>query len=56
MKNAITCILFRNVAGLPPKAVRFGGWEAKGINGQNLGHYLSAISACYAATGARKNG
>jgi hypothetical protein len=48
--------LFRNVAGLPPKAVRFGGWEAKGINGQNLGHYLSAISACYAATGARKNG
>ncbi len=42
---------FRNVAGLPPKAVRFGGWEAKGVNGQNLGHYLSAISACYAATG-----
>ena len=46
---------FRRVAGLPKKAERYGGlWEGKGINGQTLGHYLSAISACYAATGDRR--
>ncbi len=42
---------FRAQAGLPEKAKRYGGWEARGINGHSLGHYLSAISALYAATG-----
>ncbi|MEO7340305.1 MAG: beta-L-arabinofuranosidase domain-containing protein, partial [Luteolibacter sp.] len=42
---------FRAQAGLPEKAKRYDGWEARGINGHSLGHYLSAISALYAATG-----
>lgn len=43
---------FRRVAGLPAKAVRYEGrWEGGGINGHILGHYLTALSACYAATG-----
>ena len=42
---------FRAQAGLPEKARRYGGWEARGINGHSLGHYLSAVSALYAATG-----
>ncbi len=43
---------FRRVAGLPAKAVRYPGrWEGGGINGHILGHYLTALSACYAATG-----
>lgn len=36
---------FRQQAGLPIKADRYGGWEARGINGHSLGHYLSAVSA-----------
>src|SRR5439155_24304914 len=35
---------FREQAGLPAKAKRYGGWEAKDINGHSLGHYLSAIA------------
>ncbi|HEY8899160.1 MAG TPA: glycoside hydrolase family 127 protein [Chthoniobacterales bacterium] len=42
---------FRAQAKLPAKAERYGGWEARGINGHSLGHYLSAVSALYAATG-----
>lgn len=42
---------FRAQAGLPEKAGRYGGWEARGINGHSLGHYLSAVSALCAATG-----
>jgi DUF1680 family protein len=42
---------FREQAGLPAKAKRYGGWEAMGIHGHSLGHYLSAISLMYAATG-----
>ena len=43
---------FRRVAGLKEKAKRYPGrWEGGGINGHSLGHYLSALSACYAATG-----
>ena len=42
---------FRQQAGLPAKAQRYGGWEAQGINGHSLGHYLSALSLLYAATG-----
>ncbi|MBQ4198724.1 MAG: glycoside hydrolase family 127 protein [Kiritimatiellae bacterium] len=41
---------FRAVAGLRQKAVRYGGWEAQGINGHSLGHYLSAVSQLYAVT------
>lgn len=42
---------FRAQAGLPAKASRYGGWEARGINGQGLGHYLSALAYHYAANG-----
>lgn len=42
---------FREQAGLEPKAQRYGGWESKDIAGHSLGHYLSAISYMYAATG-----
>ena len=42
---------FRAQAGLPEKAKRYGGWEARGINGHSLGHYLSALSALSAAIG-----
>lgn len=43
---------FRRVAGLPAKAKRYEGrWEGGGINGHSLGHYLTALAACYAATG-----
>lgn len=45
---------FRAQAGLVAKAERYGGWEARGINGHSLGHYLSAVSALYAATGEPK--
>jgi DUF1680 family protein len=41
---------FRQQAGLPEKAKRYGGWEARGINGHGLGHYLSAVSALHAAS------
>ena len=33
---------FRKEAGLEPKAQNYGGWEARGIAGHSLGHYLSA--------------
>jgi DUF1680 family protein len=42
---------FRAQAGLPKKAERYGGWEARGINGHSLGHYLSALSALSASAG-----
>jgi DUF1680 family protein len=41
----------RELAGLNPKAERYGGWEEAGIAGHTLGHYLTAISQQYAATG-----
>ena len=41
---------FREQAGLPAKATRYGGWEEKAINGHSLGHYLSALSHLWAAT------
>lgn len=41
---------FRLNAGLEPKGKRYGGWEARGVAGHSLGHYLSAISMQYAAT------
>jgi len=45
---------YRLRAGLEPKAKGYGGWDA--VNGKQLtghigGHYLSAVSLMYAATG-----
>ncbi len=45
---------FRKEAGLPPKGEVYGGWEAQGIAGHTLGHYLSACSLMYASTGDRR--
>ncbi len=42
---------FRERAGLQPKAQGYGGWEAMGVSGHSLGHYLSAIAAMGRATG-----
>lgn len=41
---------FRQNAGLKPKGEAYGGWEAQGIAGHTLGHYLSALSLHFAAT------
>ncbi len=41
----------RLYAGLQPKGECYGGWEAAGIAGHTLGHYLTALSQQYAATG-----
>jgi DUF1680 family protein len=41
----------RQYAGLEPKGALYGGWESKGIAGHTLGHYLTALSQQYAATG-----
>ena len=41
----------RKYAGLEPKGKIYGGWEAKGIAGHTLGHYLTALAQQYAATG-----
>ena len=44
----------RERAGLAPKAERgYGGWDGNGrqLTGHIAGHYLSAISYMYAATG-----
>ncbi len=40
---------FRTTAGLQPKADAYGGWEEK--VGRMLGHYLSACSMYFRATG-----
>ena len=42
---------FYQNAGLPTKGDVYGGWESEGLSGHTLGHYLSAISMAYAATG-----
>ncbi|MFW6101013.1 MAG: glycoside hydrolase family 127 protein [Bacteroidota bacterium] len=44
---------FREEAGLEPKGEVYGGWESEGyvIAGHTLGHYLSALSKHYNATG-----
>ncbi len=41
----------RKYAGLVPKAEAYGGWEFFGIAGHTLGHYLTALSQQYAASG-----
>ncbi len=45
---------FREYAGLPPKGELYGGWEAQGVSGHILGHYLTACALQYAATGDEK--
>src|ERR1043166_9691154 len=44
---------FRKRCGLEPKAPGYGGWDGDGRNltGHIAGHYLSAVSLMYAATG-----
>lgn len=43
----------RQRAGLQPKAKGYGGWDGAGrqLTGHIAGHYLSAVSLMYAATG-----
>ncbi|MBA3321920.1 MAG: glycoside hydrolase family 127 protein [Pyrinomonadaceae bacterium] len=41
----------RKYAGLQPEGELYGGWEARGVAGHTLGHYLTALSQQYAATG-----
>ena len=38
-------------AGLTPVKEGYGNWEGSGLNGHIGGHYLSALSMMYAATG-----
>lgn len=42
---------FRKEAGLAPKGEVYGGWEAQGVAGHSLGHYLTACALMYASTG-----
>jgi DUF1680 family protein len=44
---------YRQLAGLEPKAKPYGGWDGGGKNltGHIAGHYLSAVSLMWAATG-----
>jgi hypothetical protein len=41
----------REYAGLTPKGKIYGGWENSGLSSHSLGHYLSALSLYYAASG-----
>jgi DUF1680 family protein len=41
---------FRKEAGLKPKGEVYGGWEAQGVAGHSLGHYLSACAMMFAST------
>ena len=42
---------FRKEAGLEPRAPYYPSWESGGLGGQTGGHYLTACSMMYAATG-----
>ena len=42
---------FFSESGLEPKGEGYGGWERDGLGGHTLGHYLSATSMYYAASG-----
>ena len=44
---------YRKLAGLKPKAEGYGGWDGDGrqLTGHIAGHYLSAVSLMWAATG-----
>ena len=41
-------------AGLQSKGEIYGGWESESISGHSLGHYLSACSMMYAASGDKR--
>jgi uncharacterized protein len=47
---------YRQTAGLTPRAKPYGGWDGGGRNltGHIAGHYLSATSAMWSATGDRR--
>ncbi|MCH5191537.1 MAG: glycoside hydrolase family 127 protein [Oscillospiraceae bacterium] len=45
---------FCDIGGVENKAERYGGWETSAIQGHTLGHYLSAVSQGYAASGDRE--
>ena len=42
---------FHASAGIEPKGPVYGGWEARGIAGHSLGHYLAACALMHAQTG-----
>ena len=42
---------FRREAGLPVLKPSYGNWESSGLDGHMGGHYLSALSLMWAATG-----
>lgn len=42
---------YRREAGLQPRKMSYGNWENTGLDGHIGGHYLSALSLMYAATG-----
>ncbi|HBH21499.1 MAG TPA: glycosyl hydrolase [Rikenellaceae bacterium] len=42
---------YRKGAGLEPKAENYSNWENTGLDGHIGGHYVSALSYMYAATG-----
>jgi DUF1680 family protein len=42
---------FQIDAGITPMAERYGNWESMGLDGHTTGHYLSALSFMFAATG-----
>ena len=42
---------FHASAGIEPKGPVYGGWEARGIAGHSLGHYLTACALMHAQTG-----
>jgi hypothetical protein len=42
---------FQIDAGITPRAERYGNWESMGLDGHTAGHYLSALSFMFAATG-----
>ena len=44
----------RKYAGLEPKGALYGGWESQGIAGHTLGHYLTALSQQFAASGDKR--
>ncbi|MGB8356525.1 MAG: glycoside hydrolase family 127 protein [Chthoniobacteraceae bacterium] len=44
----------RKYAGLQPKGELYGGWESQGLAGHSLGHYLTALSQQFAATGDKR--
>ena len=50
-KHAQEMAPYRKEAGLTPKAPNYGNWENSGLDGHIGGHYLSALSYMYAATG-----